>query len=81
MTDEQHLIVKEAMDAHTKRIAVMFKEWHNHEYIEGIFAQKGMWFAPSGECVAQTTDELYDIFTKEIINDRSRQSDTHLSKG
>ncbi len=81
MTDEQHIIIKEAMDIHTKRMAVAFKEWKGHEYIEGIFAQKGMWFDQRGECVAETTEELYDIFTKEILNDRPKQSNTHLSKG
>jgi hypothetical protein len=64
MNQEQYKVVTEAMDLHAGNIAVMFSDW---VYENGYFRyERGIWFRPDGEGIAQSTKELYNQFTQII---------------
>lgn len=56
-----------AMDEWAKVIGVAFMRWNSHMYTEGRDRQRDKWFNHKGECVANSTAELFDQFIEVIL--------------
>jgi hypothetical protein len=61
-----------AMDQHARNISKAFVEWKEEKLMTGVRNGKIIYWYSTDECSdikgALTTDELYELFYKEIIN-------------
>ena len=49
-----------------KRMAIDFQRWiSKNNFFEGADFQKGIWFRNDGECVAETPEQLFELYQQQ----------------